>query len=294
MNEAIKAMLQAYGPIHTTQDETNALKEVLQRIVLLGLHRSKFFERAAFYGGTALRLLYGLDRFSEDIDCCLLKPDVNFALRDFFVPIRDELERFGFIATIDEKNSGPDTVMESAFVKQPVSHGLIVIGRDHKKAQKGQLVKIKLEVDKTNPPGFVIDKKLIKLPSPFLVTTLTESSLFAGKLHALLARSYVNRVKGRDYYDFLFYAARGTPVNLTYLEAKLRDSGHYESPTQLTIGSLISMLDKKFSKIDFEKVKADVRPFVSKERLRDLESWEPALFVALAQDLKGESPAVQR
>jgi predicted nucleotidyltransferase component of viral defense system len=285
MNDAVKAMLQTYGAIKGPRDEDNALKEIIQSISLLGLHRGGFFEKACFYGGTALRILYDLDRFSEDMDFCLVEKDSAFKLNRYFDSIQHELERFGFDASIQEKRTGSDVPIESAFVKQETSSGLLTIGRDSRRAQKGQLIKVKLEVDKTNPLGFVEAKKLIKLPVPFMVATLNEESLFAGKLHALLARAYTNRVKGRDYYDFLFYMTRRTKVNMAYLESKLRDSGHYSEPTALDRTTLISLLTKKFAVVDFEKAKNDVIPFIRPEREADLAEWSCELFSAMAKDI---------
>lgn len=286
MNDAVKAMLNRYGKLQTPQDEDNALKEIIQSITLLGLHRGKFFDRACFYGGTALRILYQLDRFSEDMDFCLTEKDPNFSLRPYFDSIQAELQRFGFNASIEEKKTGIDVGIESAFVKQDTISGLLSIGRDARRAQKGQLLKVKLEVDKDNPLGFIVERKLIRMPVPFLVATLSEESLFAGKLHAILARAYVNRVKGRDYYDFLFYASRQTAVNRAYLEAKLRDSKHYLDSKPLDIAILVKLLKEKFSDVDFKRAKDDVLPFVPKEKISDLSFWTCELFSSLAEDLR--------
>ena len=196
-----------------------------------------------------------------------------------------ELARFWLDAAIEEKRSGPEFAIESAFVKQDTSKGLLIIGQNAAKAPKGQLVKIRLEVDKSNPPGANPSQKLISLPTPFMVGTLSEESLFAGKIHALIARNYLNRVKGRDYYDFLFYAARGTRVNLKYLESKLQDSKHLIAGESLSIEGVITLLKNRFANIDFEKAKSDVRPFVKPERQLDLEEWSVDLFSALAQNL---------
>ena len=155
MNEAVKAMLKNYGKIQSPRDEDNALKEIIQSISLLGLHRGGFFNIACFYGGTALRILYNLDRFSEDMDFCLIKKDPKFSLRPYFQSIHDELERFGFSATIEEKRTGINVAVESAFVKQDTITGLLSIGRDAQRAQKGQLIKVKLEVDKSNPLNII-------------------------------------------------------------------------------------------------------------------------------------------
>jgi predicted nucleotidyltransferase component of viral defense system len=286
MNSAISAMLKEFGDIKGPTDEQNALKEIIQKIVLFGLHRQKFFDHAAFYGGTALRIIHGLNRFSEDLDFCLMPANNEFVLAPFFKSIEEELERFGMNAKITEKKTGPGAEIESAFVKQPTHQGLIVIGRSTKPLHREQVVKIRLEVDKNNPLGGIEERRLINLPTPFLVKTLTLPSLFAGKLHAVLARTYLNRVKGRDYYDLQFYLARNVAVNLAYLEAKLRDSGHYTGADSLDRDTLVKLLKIKFEKVDFKKAAADVRPFLHKNDLEVTEEWSSDLFSALVETIR--------
>lgn len=288
VNEAIAAMLKNYGQIREPDDEKNAIKEIIQYITLLGLHRGGFFEKASFYGGTALRLLYGLDRFSEDMDFCLNKQDSEFNLKPYFSPILEELERFGFNAKIESKKTGPEAVIESAFVKQDTIEGLLLIEKNLRGAIKGELLKVRLEVDKYNPEGASFSKKLVKLPVPYMIGTLTEPSLFAGKIHALIARTYLNRVKGRDYYDFLFYMARGTKVNIKYLESKLRDSKHFSDDDKLSLEALKEILVNKFKTVDFSKAKADVLPFIKKDKVSSLNDWSYELFSSIAQELAVE------
>ncbi len=284
MNEAIARMLTLFGPMRDARDEDNALKEIIQRITLLGLHRGNFFERASFYGGTALRILYGLDRFSEDMDFCLDTPDPHFSFQPYLPHVSVELARYGFTARLEEKRAGPDVAIGSAFVKQNTLRGLLVIERK-RRVPRDQMIKVRLEVDKENPPGSKRIKKLVKMPVPFMVSTLSESSLFAGKLHALIARRYADRVKGRDYYDFLFYAARETPVNMTYVEAKLRDSGHYTEKDVLTRDGLIVLLQQKFATVDFDKARSDVQPFIKADQIAALNDWSSDLFCAMAEAL---------
>ena len=289
MNDAVQALLTTFGPLKSLQDERNALQEIIQRIVLLGLRRGEFFKKGAFYGGTALRILYGLDRFSEDLDFCLTEPDPEFSIATYFSAIQAELERFDLGAELTEKRTGPDKVIESAFVKKSTYQGLLLIGRDPSGIHKGDLTKIRIEVDKRNPPGGEQCKRLVQLPIPFLLSTLTLPSLFAGKIHAIIARSYLNRVKGRDYYDLVFFLSRNTPVNITYLEAKLRDSGHYSEKVNLTRDSVISLLQAKFKSVDFEKARQDVIPFVRAESIHAIEEWSAELFSALVETLQIES-----
>jgi hypothetical protein len=285
MNDAISVMLKKYGPILDRADEENALKEILQQISLLGLFRAGFFDKAAFYGGTALRMLYQLDRFSEDMDFCLEVKDPSFSFQPFLASLSSELELYGFKAEVKENKSGIDVAVNSAFVKQETTSALLLIGRDAKGAHKNQVLKVKLEVDKQNPIGATFCKKLVPLPVPFMVRTLDEPSLFAGKLHAIIARAYLNRVKGRDYYDLLFYASRGTKINLQYLEAKLRNSGHYTGTNPLALDGLIPILINKIKTVDFEKAKADVAPFLKTEQRKNLNHWNVELFTAVVQEL---------
>lgn len=286
MNSAVLAMLKEFGDIQGPDDEQNALKEIIQKIVLLALHRQGFFDFGAFYGGSALRILHGLNRFSEDLDFCLMPSNRSFSLQPYFCGIEEELERFGMEAKITERRTGPGAEIESAFVKQPTYEGLLVIGKVPKSVHREQLIKIRLEVDKNNPAGGVEERRLIKLPTPFLVRTLTLPSLFAGKLHAVLARSYLNRVKGRDYFDLQYYLARDTAVNMAYLESKLRDSGHYSEEAPLQRSKLIGLLKSKFESVDFKKAKADVVPFLHLQDLPQIDEWSAELFFALIESLK--------
>jgi len=288
-NDAIARMLENYGSINDQLDETFALKEILQQITLLGLHRSGFFNHAAFYGGTALRILYGLDRFSEDLDFCLKEKNPNFSLEGFLETVSLELRRYGFSAEVRMKNKSNANGIDSAFVKQNTLEALVAIGVQPKGRDAHQLLKIKLEVDKMNPPGANMAKRLVKLPTPFMLDTLDEPSLFAGKCHAILARTYQDRVKGRDYYDFLFYSARQTTVNLHYLDAKLKDSGHYPVALPLDLSTLKNLLKERFLNVDYPKAILDVTPFLGRHQLDGLDEWAPDLFMALADEIK-EAP----
>ena len=285
MNDAVREMLRGYGKLSSPLDEERALKEIIQQITLLGLYRGGFFTKASFYGGTALRMLYGLDRFSEDLDFCLNDLDLSFCFSPYTEAIEDELKRYGFSAKVEEKNQGAEFPVGSAFVKQDTTQALLMISDNPRRAQKGSLLKVKLEVDKTNPKGALTEQKLISLPVPFLVQTLTPPSLFAGKLHALLARAYLNRVKGRDYYDFLFYAARKTPINIAYLEAKLRDSGHLQDQKRLDLSELVRLLTDKFLHTDFDKVKNDIMPFIKPHQAPLMVGWNSDLFIAVSAAL---------
>lgn len=264
MHSAIKKMLAKYQ-CHSEQDYTNALKEIFQEIALLGLWRAKFYEKAAFYGGTALRILYGLDRFSEDLDFTLLKSDKNFNLTSYNQAISDELSSFGFHVTVETKNKNIETSIESAFIKAETKKQLIIIEAASaitSRIHHMNTIKIKMEVD-TNPPGSCnTEVKNILLPIPFSVKTLSQPDLFAGKIHALLCRPWQKRVKGRDWYDLVWYVSSNIPVNLNHLNDRLIQSEAWEKKNKFTQSDLLNLLLNKVNQTDFENAKIDILPFI--------------------------------
>jgi len=264
MNSAIKTMLEKYNLV-STDDYENALKEIIQEITLLGLWRAKFFEKAAFYGGTALRLLYGLDRFSEDIDFSLLEPDLNFNIDDYTTAVRDELSSFGLTVTVERKEKGNETNIESAFIKGGTLQNLINIEVPEKivnKFGKNKVLKVKIEVDVDPPEGFVTEAKYLFNPIPFSVNTYQMPFLFAGKMHAVLCRNWKSRVKGRDWYDLVWYVSRNTPLNLKHLEKRMHQTGHLDAGVKLTAEKFSELFVKRIEEVDFEKAKNDVTPFI--------------------------------
>ena len=193
---SIEMMLERYHP-QTTADSVRALREIIQEITLIGLWRSKFFEKAAFYGGTSLRILYGLDRFSEDLDFSLLKRDDQFSLKKYILAIQEELYSFGFEVEVETKNKSTITQIESAFIKANTKLELINIGLQKfatTEIAPNNKVKVKLEVD-TRPPGqFRTEAKTLNEPIPVSINTYTLPDLFAGKMHALLCRMWQGRI----------------------------------------------------------------------------------------------------
>jgi predicted nucleotidyltransferase component of viral defense system len=288
MDNVVLDMLESY-PCETEDDYKNALKEIMQEIALLGLWRAKFFEHALFYGGTALRILYQLPRFSEDLDFCLLKGDKNFDLSPYHRAIKTELESFGFTVTIEAKEKNTETQIESAFIKASTKIHLMKIKAPEEissKVQGNQVLKIKIELD-TDPPGdFSIQMKNLLRPVPFQVKTMPMTDLFAGKCHACLVREWKNRVKGRDFYDFLWYLRRKTPLNLQHLKARLVQSGNWEEGKDLTLEKTKALFLKKFSTLDFEKAKRDVHPFLNERERAGLELWSAEFFISSLDQLE--------
>ena len=196
MNDAIQQMMARYA-CKTQDDHINALREILQQIALLGLWRGKFFEHAAFYGGTALRVLYGLDRYSEDLDFSLLLPSKAFSLDAYGQTLRREIASFGFEVSFEVRQKTADSAIESAFLKANTAEQLIVIQATPTALHRHQTLKIKLEIDTDPPAGFETESRTVLLPTPFAVRVYRRPDLFAGKMHAILCWKWKSRVKGR-------------------------------------------------------------------------------------------------
>ncbi len=198
----IKEWIEEYKP-NSREDAEQALREIMQQIALAGLQRSGFFERAAFYGGTALRIFYGLERFSEDLDFTLLEANPDFSLQPYLDGMLKEFEALGMQVTVKEKNKTNKTPIDSAFLK-PGTEWKELILKDiisQEKMDSRPEIKIKLEVDKTPPLGFTTEEKLLLRPFSFYTKCYAAPDLFAGKVHALLFRKWGTRVKGRDWFD---------------------------------------------------------------------------------------------
>ncbi|MEA3464790.1 MAG: nucleotidyl transferase AbiEii/AbiGii toxin family protein [Thermodesulfobacteriota bacterium] len=278
MQGAIAQMLAKYE-CKSADEYVPALREILQEIALLGLWRSKFFEHAAFYGGTALRILYGLDRFSEDLDFSLLKPVEDFDLNSYSKSLEKELVAFGFDVKVEVKNKSSETAVQSAFLKGNTATQLLVIQADQEVVcdiPPGQLVKIKLEIDTDPPGGFSIENKYLLQPIPFSVRSYVLPDMFAGKMHALLCRKWKNRVKGRDWYDFIWYCANHPDLHLAHLEERMRQSDHWEEDTPLEVESFLKLISQAIENLDIDQAKNDVMPFVREPASLDV--WSQDFF----------------
>ncbi len=285
MNDILKQLISKPLP-DTEREILQLLRESLQSLALLALWRSNFFEHAAFYGGTALRILYGLDRFSEDLDFSLLKPDHNFTFDKYSGSIIRELEAFGFKVNFEVKKKNTNSEIESAFIKTNTLQQLIVIETPSSitsQFDKQKILKVKLEIDTNPPPGFNTEMKYVFSPIQFAVKSLTLPSLFAGKMHAMLCRKWISRVKGRDWYDFIWYISKHPELNLKHLEIRMRQSGDYSNEEVLTELLFREMLNNAIDKLDVEKAKNEVEPFVDDKRSLDL--WSKEFLKAAAEKI---------
>ena len=276
-DEKINQMLSSYE-LNTVQDHENALKEIIQEIALLGLWRSKFYERAVFYGGSALRIVYGLDRFSEDLDFSLIQPDHHFDIGRHLSSITSELESWGFEVSTEKKKKEKQGPIESTFIKANTLIHLLKINTGLT-TQRNAVMKIKLEIDHDPATGFTSEVKYHLNPMAFSIKTMSLPSLFGGKAHALLCRTQRRNIKGRDWYDLLWYVKAGVPCDLNYLEKKMLQTGHLEAGQTLSKETLHELLRDKANQIDFDQAKQDVAPFLKKASQKDeLNLWSKDFF----------------
>ncbi|MDO4920302.1 MAG: nucleotidyl transferase AbiEii/AbiGii toxin family protein [Phascolarctobacterium sp.] len=286
MSAVIEQMLANYK-IENFYDQKNAMKEIMQEIVLCGLSRAGFFQKAAFYGGTALRIFYGLDRFSEDLDFSLETPDFEFDLGGYFPVLQKEVRSFGLNVEIKEKAKSKDSNIRSAFLKGNTKEHMLLFYADSKLAEsvaKGEVVKIKFEIDVNPPPYATFEHKYRLLPTPYAVTMYDMPSLFAGKIHAVLCRAWQNRIKGRDLYDYVFYLTRNAACNQKHLRARLLQSSYIDEQKECSLAGIKEMLKNKFAQIDYKQAKQDVEPFIRDARVLDV--WSADFFQQITEGLR--------
>ena len=286
MQQVLAQMLSKYQ-IRDIDDKKNAIKEIVQEVVLCGLSRGGFFKDAAFYGGTALRIFYGLDRFSEDLDFSLVSQNPDFDLTKYFSYIENETKSLGLNFSVSEKAKSFDSNVKSAFLKGNTKEHILTFyeeSNDTNIINKDELISIKFEVDINPPMGATFETKFSLLPSPYQVRLYDMPSLFAGKIHACLCRNWKTRVKGRDFYDYVFFLAMGAKVNLVNLKAKLVQSKFIAEDYDLTIENLKTLLNERFSNMDFAQAKEDVLPFVKDKSKLDL--WSKEFFIEITKQLQ--------
>lgn len=286
MNNIIEQMLSHYV-INNTNDEINALKEIIQEIVLSGLSRGGFFDIAAFYGGTALRIFYKLDRFSEDLDFALLSPNKDFDLSKYFTYIEKELKAYGLNLEISAKPKNKDSNITSAFLKGDTLEHILKFFPGEGSHEYNHLlknIKIKFEVDINPPKGATYEDQYKLLPSPHHIKLYDKESLFAGKIHAILCRNWKTRIKGRDLYDYIFFLANNTPVNLELIKNKLIESNYINENDKFDIEVLKELLFKKFNDINYTEAKEDVLPFI--KDVESLDLWNKEFFISITEKLE--------
>ena len=272
MNDIYEQMLSAYD-LSTKQMMRNAKFEINQQVILAGLYRGGFFDAAAFYGGTCLRIFHGLDRFSEDLDFSLTAPDDQFHIEKYFPYIEDEFALLGRKVEIRKKEKRTFGRVESAFLKDNTEVADLVF-------QTEKNIKIKIEVDTDPPLHFQTENKLRLLPFSFMVRCFTLPDLFAGKMHALLFRSWKQRVKGRDWYDFEWYVRHGVPLDFVHLQERALQFNGLE----LSNEEFKERLRERLSATNIGQVKQDVTPFMKNRE--ETAIWSNGYFLQLAEMIR--------
>jgi len=280
----IKDWIAEYQP-KTVEDYKHALREIMQQLALAGLYRSDFFNKAAFYGGTALRIFYGLDRFSEDLDFSLLQTDEKFSLDNYRQSIEEEFLAQGMKVNIKTKHKSFESPVESAFLKSETFWGELVLEASVPGLGIKQNVglKIKIEVDTKPPLGFETEEKLLLQPYSFYVKCFVLKDLFAGKMHALLFRKWGKNVKGRDWYDLEWYIRKGVSLNLNHFLLRAKDSGDWNKET-ISENEFRELLEDRISSLNFEIAKKDVERFIPNPQVLDI--WSEKYFLDLIKLLK--------
>ncbi len=280
----IKEWLNSYVP-KNQQEAKDALREIMQEIALAGLFRAGFFEKAAFYGGTALRMFYNLNRFSEDLDFTLLKEEPEFSLYKYQNAIISEFEALGMKISIKEKEKSIKSAINSTFLKSETIWKEIVLENIIPQIGINSIaaIKIKIEVDTTPPLGFETEEKLLLRPFSFYVKCLVLEDLFAGKMHALLFRKWGKNVKGRDWYDLEWYIKRGTTINLNHFLIRAKESGDWNK-NEISENELKQLLFDKIKTVNMNYIKDDINRFIKDQST--IKIWNSTYFNDLITHLK--------
>ncbi|OGO93717.1 MAG: hypothetical protein A3F41_00910, partial [Coxiella sp. RIFCSPHIGHO2_12_FULL_44_14] len=265
----------------TKQSELNAIKEIIQEVALAGLARAGFFKHALFQGGTCLRIIHGLKRFSEDLDFILNEPDQTFKWKLYLSAIKTEFEAFGLSLSVIDRAKASDAV-KKAFLKES-SFGKVLNLHYERTRSDTQTITIKLEIDTNPPAGSVSETHVLDYPYALPIITQDLASLFAGKCHALLCRKYV---KGRDWFDFIWYIQHKIRPNYTLLKNALEQCGPYQSQSiNISNEWLTNELAKKIGSLNWQAVANDVKQFLPSDFIHTMYAWNKDLFLGLLRKL---------
>lgn len=272
--EMIRQRLLDYN-CKTDIEEQHAIREITQEVALAALGRGDFFKHAVFHGGTCLRIFYGLNRFSEDMDFMLRDGGPGFQLKDHIKHLADELAAYGYDIEITDRSMA-DAAVKKAFLKDN-SIGRVIDLRHADKTGPAAKIRIKLEVDNNPPSGGGYELKYLDFPFVSGVTVQNRPSLFAGKIHALLCREYI---KGRDWYDFIWYTGRRTGINYNFLTSAINQLGPWKG-RDITVDNmwLLNELERKIVSMNWKQAAEDVRRFVRAEEQPSLDLWSKDLFL---------------
>jgi len=259
----------------TEIEEQQAIREITQEVILAALGRGDFFKHASFQGGTCLRIFYGLNRFSEDMDFILQQPATDFRLKSHLRNLTDELSAYGYDIEISSRNE-TDSAVKTVFLKDH-SLGRVINLRHRNQTGQAAKIRIKLEIDTNPPAGSDHELKYLDFPFVSSVTVQDKPSLLSGKLHALLCRKYV---KGRDWYDFIWYTSQNIKINFEFLSSAINQLGPWQNQNiKIDKTWVLTELEKKITSLDWNQTKEDVRRFIRAEEQPSLDLWGRELFL---------------
>ncbi|ALJ16269.1 nucleotidyl transferase AbiEii/AbiGii toxin family protein [Sphingopyxis macrogoltabida] len=262
----------------------NALKQILQEIALYALWRADFFDVALFQGGTSLRILHGLPRFSEDLDFILREPDSAFDWSPYLKVLADVFDEYGLDLEVKPRDRMDTAIREAVLKDNSIARQL-----DLKFVDRGlsPAIKIKLEIDTNPPSGSGEATSFLDFPLDYLVRHQDLESNFALKVHALLCRGFL---KGRDWFDFSWYVSKGVTPNLPLLQSALMQTGPWVGEGSLAVDMrwLREVLRSAIMTIDWGLAFEDVRRFLRPEESKMAELWSEDFFLAKVDKLKDD------
>jgi len=274
----IKDRLKEYAP-RTQREELNALKEIFQEIALCALSRADFFNLAAFQGGSCLRIVHKIRRFSEDLDFILFEPDKKFVWEPFLKTLQQEFTLYDLKFEVVDR-SRADKAVKAAFLKD-TSFGKIFVFTHTRGPADQQVIKIKLEVDTNPPAGSDVEKRFVDFPYAFSIVTQDLPSLFASKCHAILCRRYA---KGRDWFDFAWYVSKGITPNYIHLTHAINQEGPWKGQGELVTREWLgAALTEKIKTIDWASAKGDAENFLRVPERESLKVWGQEYFGSLVK-----------
>lgn len=286
MNEVILEMLSGYTCVDS-QDHNNAFREVIQKLSLLALSRAEFFEHTALYGDCSLRILFNLQRFVKGLDFSLVKPGLDFDWNVYQDALMSELKQYGLTVSFTPAPKSAQSVHKSNFHKEGTTKYLMQINlsqKEQKSYRTEKKLNLIIEID-TNPPiAHETEVRQYPLPTPFAIKTFTQPSIFSGKIHTLLCRSKKLKTRGQDWYDFAWLVSLNTPLHLSYLEARMKQSKHLKVSQELKAKVIKKALLKRAKNLDFNKSKEDILSFTKDQPI--IEEWSPDLLFALIEDIR--------
>jgi predicted nucleotidyltransferase component of viral defense system len=276
MKDLIQNRLKTYVT-QSADEEEIALKEITQEVVLLGLSQVGFFERAVFQGGTSLRILHRVTRFSEDLDFSLLEPDLEFDIQPVLEAVRERVSSYGYSLEVFGKERGN---VHQRFLKDDSIRKQLDL---QYKIHANKKISIKVEVDVNPPKGAVTQPAFLDFPQDFSIRVHDLPTLFAWKCHALLCRDYA---KGRDWYDFGWYISNKISPNYPYLNAALDQQGPWKGLGIQADGTwLKEALHTRIDAVVWDEAVRDMDRFLLSDQKAPLKLWGPDLFHHKANQL---------